>query len=51
MIVAGTVHGNTLDALAYKNLTTGIDGHQSCILWLVVGVVVDASLELTTSDG
>jgi VIT1/CCC1 family predicted Fe2+/Mn2+ transporter len=40
--VAGTAHGRVLVALAYRNLTTGTDGHQSWFLFLVVGVVFTA---------
>ena len=39
MIVTGTARGGILDALAYKNLTTGFEGSQGWFVWLFIGVV------------
>ncbi len=39
LIVAGIVRSGSLDAHAYKNLTTGVDGHRICFFPLVGGVI------------
>ena len=39
MIVAGIARGGILDALAYKNLTTGFAGSQGWFVWFFIGVV------------
>lgn len=39
LIVAGTMHSGVLNALAYRNVTQGLDGHQSWKMWLITGVL------------
>lgn len=39
LIVAGPMQGGALNALAYRNVTQGVEGHQSWVLWLVIGVM------------
>jgi hypothetical protein len=39
MIVAGVTQSGILNALAYKDLTTGNEGSQGWLLWFFVGVI------------
>ena len=39
MIVIGTVRGKILFALAYKNLTSGIENSQGWFVWLFLGLL------------
>lgn len=37
--VTGVMRGNTLDALAYRNFTTGVSANTGLYLWFLVGVI------------